>query len=215
MTRSLTPAAGRRRRHDGVVLAAALCVLATTALLALGGGVARWEQALFRWGNAGGPPEPVVWTVMQLGNLVAVPAVALLAVAVRRVRLAVEVLVGGVAAYLLARVLKELVDRGRPGALLADVVLRGHADAGRGFPSGHAAVVGALACLVLPRVPPRWRWAVGATALLVCLARVHVGAHLPLDVVGGAALGMASASAVLLAGDARRRGEPGDVDAGR
>jgi undecaprenyl-diphosphatase len=33
----------------------------------------------------------------------------------------------------------------------------------------------------------------------VCLARVHVGAHLPLDVVGGAALGLAVAGAVRLA----------------
>ena len=39
-------------------------------------------------------------------------------------------------------------------------------------------------------------------ALLVCVARVHVGAHLPLDVVGGAALGVACACAVLLTGRA-------------
>jgi undecaprenyl-diphosphatase len=32
----------------------------------------------------------------------------------------------------------------------------------------------------------------------VCLARVHVGAHLPLDVVGGAALGVAVAGVVRL-----------------
>ena len=42
-------------------------------------------------------------------------------------------------------------------------------------------------------------------AVLVCLARVHVGAHLPLDVVGGAALGATCACAVLLAGPARVR----------
>jgi undecaprenyl-diphosphatase len=32
----------------------------------------------------------------------------------------------------------------------------------------------------------------------VCLTRVHVGAHLPLDVVAGAALGLAVAGAVRL-----------------
>ena len=204
MTRPLAVQA--RRRGGAVALGIAVAVLGTTALVALGGAVPPWEEALFRWGNASGPPEPVVWTVMQLGNLLAVPAVVLLAVAVRRVRLAVELLVAGVTAYLLARVLKELVDRDRPAELLADVELRGAGDAGRGFPSGHAAVVAALAYLVLTRVPPRWRWAVAVVALLVCLARVHVGAHLPLDVAGGAALGVACASAVLLAGgDGRER----------
>jgi undecaprenyl-diphosphatase len=33
---------------------------------------------------------------------------------------------------------------------------------------------------------------------LVCLARVYVGAHLPLDVVGGAALGLAIGGLVRL-----------------
>jgi undecaprenyl-diphosphatase len=33
----------------------------------------------------------------------------------------------------------------------------------------------------------------------VCFARVYVGAHLPLDIVGGVALGIAVAGAVRLA----------------
>ena len=36
-----------------------------------------------------------------------------------------------------------------------------------------------------------WRWIVVGAAGFVCLARMYVGAHLPLDVVGGAALGVA------------------------
>ena len=35
-------------------------------------------------------------------------------------------------------------------------------------------------------------------AVAVCLARVYVGAHLPLDIVGGAALGLAVGGAVRL-----------------
>ncbi len=206
MTRTSTATAGRRS-GAAVALAVAVAVLGATALLALDG-VSAEEEEVFRWANAGGPPEALVWTVMQLGNLAAVPLVALVAVVVRRLRLAVALAVGGSAAYLLARVLKELVDRGRPVELLSEVQLRGAADAGRGFPSGHAAVATALACLVLPQLPRRWRWAVAGTALLVCLARVHVGAHLPLDVVGGAAVGAACASAVLLGGGARRSGRP-------
>jgi undecaprenyl-diphosphatase len=37
-----------------------------------------------------------------------------------------------------------------------------------------------------------------SAAVLVALARVYVGAHLPLDVLGGAALGLAVAGAVRL-----------------
>jgi membrane-associated phospholipid phosphatase len=35
-------------------------------------------------------------------------------------------------------------------------------------------------------------------AVFVCVARVYVGAHLPLDVVGGAALGLAAGTGVRL-----------------
>jgi membrane-associated phospholipid phosphatase len=41
--------------------------------------------------------------------------------------------------------------------------------------------------------------AAGVLVPAVCLARVHVGAHLPLDVAGGAALGLAVGGAVRLA----------------
>jgi glycosyltransferase 2 family protein len=35
--------------------------------------------------------------------------------------------------------------------------------------------------------------------VVVCLARIYVGAHLPLDVLGGIALGLAIGAAVRLA----------------
>jgi membrane-associated phospholipid phosphatase len=43
---------------------------------------------------------------------------------------------------------------------------------------------------------PRLRWTFIGAAVVVCFARVYVGAHLPLDVIGGAALGIASAALV-------------------
>lgn len=178
------------------LLLAAVVVLVASATAASGGRLPGWEERLYRLVEDLALPVVLVWPVMQLGNVLAVPLAAAVALAVRRGRLAVELLVGGLAAYLLAKVLKEVVDRGRPAELLPGVLEVD--DSGRGFPSGHAAVAVALACLALPHLTPTWRRVVLVAAGLVGLARVVVGAHLPLDVVGGAALGVAVAVAVLL-----------------
>lgn len=137
-----------------------------------------------------------VWAVMQLGNLLAVPATAVVAVLTRRFRLAVELLVAGGGAWLAAKVVKQMVDRGRPGELLHDVVLRHSPASGHGYVAGHAATAFALAVVALPYLGVRARVAALVAATLVALARVYVGAHLPLDILGGAALGWAVGSLV-------------------
>jgi undecaprenyl-diphosphatase len=136
-------------------------------------------------------PFVVVWPIMQLGNLVAIPAAAAIAAVFRRWRLALAILAAGTATYFLAKVVKGYVVRGRPVTLLDDVTIRGAAATGRGYLSGHAAVVALLAVLAWAYLPSVGRWLVVALGVLVCLARVYVGAHLPLDVLGGAALGVA------------------------
>jgi membrane-associated phospholipid phosphatase len=86
--------------------------------------------------------------------------------------------------------IKELVDRGRPHALLPELERRaGAPTGGLGFLSGHATVAFALAAVVSPYLTRHQRIAAYALAGTVALARVHVGAHFPLDVVAGAALG--------------------------
>jgi undecaprenyl-diphosphatase len=93
---------------------------------------------------------------------------------------------------------KGLVPRGRPDGLLADVIIRGAEAHGRGFVSGHAAVLAALAAVAWPWLGRRGRITVSVLVVVVSLTRVYVGAHLPLDVVGGAALGLLVAGAVRL-----------------
>ena len=111
--------------------------------------------------------------------------------------------------WLLAKVVKDAFPRGRPGAILEEATLRGIGAGGRGYPSGHAAVSAASSFGLWAYLPRRWRWVpVGLTGI-VCLARVYVGAHLPLDVVGGAALGVATgALATFLGGVPGRRRLP-------
>ena len=73
--------------------------------------------------------------------------------------------------------------------MLADVKLRENAS-GVGYVSGHTAVAFALAAVLAPSLPRGWRPVVFAVASVVAFARVYSGAHLPLDVVGGAGLGL-------------------------
>jgi undecaprenyl-diphosphatase len=188
-----------RGRSDVVLVVVGAAVLVLAALPVDAGSVSDAEAAVFRVLNGTTVlPFVVVWVVMQLGNVVVVPVSAAVAAALRRWWLAGELLLAGLGAYVLAKVVKGVVPRGRPGGLLDDVVLRGTAALGRGFVSGHAATLAALAAVAWPWLGRRGRIAVVVLVVVVCLTRVYVGAHLPLDVVGGAGLGLAVAGLVRL-----------------
>ena len=58
----------------------------------------------------------------------------------------------------------------------------------------HAAVSAALAVAIGAGLPPPWGGVALGLAAATSLGRVYVGAHLPLDVLGGAGLGLALAS---------------------
>jgi len=185
---------------DVAVLLAGTAMFAAAAALIHRHHVAGAEQAVFRAINDHTVvPQFIVWPIMQLGNFLVIPAAVLIAATLRRWRLAVSLLTGGLVAYLLAaHLVRQNFVRGRPATLLPDVHLRGAPANGLGFVSGHVAVAAALAAIAWPYLSRRWRVAVVALACLVALARMYVGAHLPLDVVGGAGLGLAIAGAVRL-----------------
>jgi membrane-associated phospholipid phosphatase len=67
---------------------------------------------------------------------------------------------------------------------------RGHEATGLGYLSGHAAVSVSLAAAAWPHLGPGGRRVTLGLASVVGLSRIYVGAHLPLDVAGGAALGL-------------------------
>ena len=48
-----------------------------------------------------------------------------------------------------------------------------------------------VATVLWPALPRRWRWVPVAVATLNAIARVYLGAHNPLDVLGGGAIGIA------------------------
>jgi membrane-associated phospholipid phosphatase len=189
-----------RGRLDVVLAALGVLALVLASLPVQADRVTGPETVVFRALNGHDVlPFVVIWPVMQLGNIVAVPVAAAVAAAFRRWRLAAGLLLAGAGVYVLAKVVKSIVVRGRPDGLLSDVVIRGAPALGRGFLSGHAAVVTALLVVAWPWLGRPARIVAGVLVVAVCLARVHVGAHLPLDVVGGAALGLAVGGAVRLA----------------
>jgi len=155
-------------------------------------GVGRGEERIFRVVNR--VPDRAfgsVWLPMQYGTFGTVPALSALALARRRPRLAVALFAAGSLAWVLAKAAKPIVARGRPGTTVQDAVIRGKEEGDQGFPSGHAAVSAALTTVALPYVSDGWRPLPLALAGFVPLARVYVGAHLPLDSIGGSALGVA------------------------
>jgi uncharacterized membrane protein YbhN (UPF0104 family)/membrane-associated phospholipid phosphatase len=139
-----------------------------------------------------------VWGVMQLGVIGAVPLVAALALVTRRIRLAAYAALAGGTIYLVAKLVKAFVQRGRPQTLLPDVYIFDVPDRGLGYVSGHSAVAVALATVASPFLGRRARRVAWTLAGLVCVARIYVGSHLPFDVLGGAALGWAAGALVLL-----------------
>jgi undecaprenyl-diphosphatase len=185
------PARYTRRRSDVVLLVVSGALLALTALPVRPDSVPGLEVDVFRLVNDTiVVPFTLVWLVMQLGNVAVVPLAALVAAAFRRFRLAASILGAGLLTYVLAKLVKRLVERGRPTDLLPDVNVRGDPAGGLGYVSGHAASVALIAAVAFPYLGRWGRVAVCTLAGLVCLARVYVSAHLPLDVVGGVALGL-------------------------
>jgi undecaprenyl-diphosphatase len=161
-----------------------------------------WETSVFHGVN--GLPDGVhapVWAVMQLGAVGAAPAAAAVAAVTGRPVMARRMLVGGVGAWALSKVAKRIVRRGRPAAVLGPVHVRGRDAGGDGFLSGHAGVSMVLALAASSTSSRPVRAVMSAVPAAVGLARVYVGAHLPLDVLGGWALGLAIDGALRLGDD--------------
>ena len=96
------------------------------------------------------------------------------------------------ASVLANNVIKPIVARPRPAVAQPGAHIVGWQPVGYSFPSGHAAECVAGACALAIMIPRR-RLLLFTIAGLIALSRVFVGAHYPLDIVGGAILGWAVA----------------------
>jgi membrane-associated phospholipid phosphatase len=189
----------RRQPADVLRLALGLVILGWATIAAGSREPGVVELNLFRLVNQlPGPFGPPLIGVMQLGALAAVPVFAVVCVLSGRRRLARLLAFGGVAAWLVAKGLGATVAKRPPDERISGVVLHGAITPGLSFPATHVAVAAAIATVASPYLSRSARRTVWILVALVAVARVYVGAHFPVDVAGGFAVGWVVGSVVHL-----------------
>ena len=180
-----------RRGIDIGVAVGGLTLLVVCGVAARTGAVGPIELRVFRAIND--MPDalfPLMQGVQLLGVFVIGPLVATGALLLRRWRLALAAVIVTVGKLVAERTVWSFVQRSRPGTTIVDTIVRGDTPiAGAAFVSGHVVLVTALAWVVTPYLRGWWRALPWAVVTLVCFARIYLGAHAPLDVVGAIGLG--------------------------
>ena len=125
----------------------------------------------------------------------------------RRPWLFLQIALADFAGQMVSYGLKQALGRERPSEVYTTPKPLVRAPTDGSFPSGHATVSFACAT-ILAFYAPRAAPAFFLLAAAIAWSRVYVGVHYPLDVLGGAVLGVAIASAlrVLVRREARRPG---------
>lgn len=197
------PARVQKAWTAGLVAGLGLVLFGASALV-LKAGATGWDAHLFRVLNEVPPAAASVLTPLSRlflpVGLVAVVLLTAVYVVIRNrgvLPVAAGAVAGGIA-WVLADVAKVIAGRPRPYAVMAGVVLRQHPALGTGFPSRHTAVALAIAIALVPFLARPLAVVGIAYAVLVGWSRVYLGVHYPLDVLGGAGIGMAVGGAILL-----------------
>jgi membrane-associated phospholipid phosphatase len=187
------------------LLAGLGAVLFGASAVLLKAGATGWDLSLFRILNEVPPAvasvlTPLAHLFLPVGIVIVVVLIAGYVVAWNRSVLPVAAgAVAAGAALTLAHVAKVIANRPRPYQVVADAVLRQPPAHGTSFPSSHTAVTVAVVIALVPFLPRVLAAAAIAYAVLMGWSRVYLGVHYPLDVLGGAAIGMAVGGVILLA----------------
>ena len=183
------------------VAGSSVLVVGATYWLALRPGAAAAQTDLVIWLND--PPQPlgaVLAVTNALFRPVPLAVVVLLlpgwimvtARGAARWEVLRALVVGFVVAELVTQVLKRLADQTRPTASIPGLDVHGYPKDpfGNAYPSAHTSVAVALVAATWPWLTPAQRVVGVVVAALVALNRLYIGAHWPVDVLGGAAIGL-------------------------
>ena len=180
-----------------MVLALSLGLFAVLALLLPADDMLGLEQNIFEtiynWpiGLLG-----IMTLLTEFGGVwMALSATAILLIS-KLYKLVAKLVVTIVLGHLSVVLFKSLIQRFRPEEILSWVIDRQPGNLDFGFPSGHVMAATVFAILICRGVAGRLQYFVMALWIItVGLSRVYLGAHSPLDVVGGFLIGL---SAVLI-----------------
>jgi undecaprenyl-diphosphatase len=198
------PARVPRPGTAGLLACLGAALFGVSALL-LKTGTLGWDESLFRVLNE--VPAAAAAVLTPLSHLFLPAGIVVIVVfavvyVVARNRSVLPVAAGAAAAgvaWALAHVAKAIADRPRPYEVIADAVLRQQPAHGTSFPSSHTAVTVAVVIALVPFLARPLAAAGIAYAILVGWSRVYLGVHYPLDVLGGAGLGLVAGGVILLA----------------
>ena len=193
------------RAWRAALLACVGAALFGVSLLLLETGAVGWDEGLFRVLND--VPAAVASVLTPLSHLflplgIVIVIVIATCYVVAKNRSIMPVAAGAAAAvptWALVHLTKAITYRPRPYQVLTGVVLRQPPAHGTSFPSSHTAITVAVVIALVPFLPRALAGVAIAYAVLVGLSRVYLGVHYPLDILGGAGIGMAVGGAVLLA----------------
>jgi len=135
--------------------------------------------------------KPALWVTEGLGAVYPIAFCIFVPLLYGRYRLAWRFFVAVGGAGILMEAAKLIAKEPRPIVLLNGHVHQRAVELGlTSFPSGHMAVATAMALTVWLILPRAWRLLSILWIVLVGLSRIYLGVHLPIDVVGGFAIGL-------------------------
>ena len=185
-------------------IAALLAFVPVAGLLVAQTSVHLADEALFERVNGLGPGPDWLWFLLDphtrnyLVLIAFAVAVAALTNARRVPGVFGRVLGSAVLSWGLLEAVYAVYDRPRPEEVVGSIDVNGHSWGHlNSFPSGHMAITAALA-VATALAFPRLRALLWTYVAAVAFTRVMFGAHFPLDVLAGTALGTASALLVAL-----------------
>jgi len=193
------------RAWAATLLACVGAALFGVTALVLKAGAPSWDESLFRVLND--VPAALASVLTPLSHLFRPAGIVIVIVlaavyVVARNRSVLPVAAGAAAAavaWALANLAKVIANRPRPYEVVAGAVLRQQPAHGTSFPSSHTAITIAVVIALVPFLPRALAWVAVGYAVLVGWSRVYLGVHYPLDILGGAGIGLAVGGAMLLA----------------